>query len=1126
MLIRTLALALVLTTTPVQASPVGGHQAHPAHAGEASSRSARSQPHPDLSDLPDVPDLPDLATAASREHLETDRAARPVAPGVELTSFDWYRADGWVRGDALTVDLAGGTKVDYLDPGSVTAAAPLSEQADRTRAVAAVNGDFFDINNSGAPEGAAVRDGLPVKSASPGRERAVGVDAAGVGRVMEVLFSGTAALPGGDLALNRLNSAELERDGVALFTPLWGDYTRSRTVRDAQRVREVVVRHDVVTEVRDAVGADRVPEDGYVLLGREAGATALAVAPGDHLSVRYATRAGDGGSAPRAAIGGDQVLLRDGEVVAPDDASHPRTAVGFSADGKRMFLLTVDGRQSAHLLGLNLKDVAEALRDLGAHNALNLDGGGSSTLVAREPGGDAVHLENTPSDGGQRPVPNGLALYAPRGSGRLTGFWVTTATDPRTAPTAGAVPGGRPDRVFPGLTRKMVAQGYDETYGPVADERPVWTSTNPLVGRASGNGVFRAAAAGTTRVIARQSRIEGSQDLTVLGALERLSATSGRVSLPDVGAGARVGIVGYDHSGFSAPVEPSDLALSYDHSVLEVGEDEGALLVTARAPGSTTIEVTVQGRTTRVPVTVGTEERLLAGFDDAARWTFGSARGSGSVSPTPDGHTGQGLALRYDFTQSTGTRTAYANPPQALEVPGKPLALSAWVRAAGRGEWTAFTVVDAQGLTRSLYGPHLTWDGWQRLEVPVPGELAFPIKVTRFYTIETAADRQYAGEVVVDDITAVVPPDAEPPPREVVRDDVVVRDGTVDGSPWRFAVMSDAQFVARAPDSELVRAARRTLREVRAERPDFVVINGDLVDEAAPEDLALARRVLTEELGDAVPWFYVPGNHEVMGPGTIDNFRREFGATTRVLDHRRTRFVLLDTSLGTLRAGGYAQVAALRRALDEHGAVDSVVVLEHHPTRDPGPLRTSELSDRMEAALVERWLADFRSSTGKPAAFVGAHAGLFAASRVDGVPYLVNGNSGKAPSGDTGTGGFTGWSLIGVEPGGIRAEVRAHVDALRLTAPRAIPVGGTGAVSAEVEQAGRRVPVTYPMSADWSGSTGLHVGGPDGVRPWHVARLDPDTGTLTGLRPGRVSVVVAVSEAVTRVDVAVTAGER
>ena len=88
--------------------------------------------------------------AAAPQYLETDRETRPVAPGVSLTSFDRWDAAGWLRADALTADLGGGARADYLYSGAVSRPEPLTGAATRQRAVAAVNGDFFDINASGA----------------------------------------------------------------------------------------------------------------------------------------------------------------------------------------------------------------------------------------------------------------------------------------------------------------------------------------------------------------------------------------------------------------------------------------------------------------------------------------------------------------------------------------------------------------------------------------------------------------------------------------------------------------------------------------------------------------------------------------------------------------------------------------------------------------------------------------------------------------------------------------------------------------------------------------------------------------------------------------------------------------
>ena len=108
--------------------------------------------------------------------------------------------------------------------------------------------------------------------------------------------------------------------------------------------------------------------------------------------------------------------MRDGANVAADaptvegtisrnaEARHPRTAVGLSRDGGTLWLLVVDGR-STRSVGMTLVELADVLRRQGAWQALNFDGGGSTTMVL----GDAV--VNAPTDPtGERAVGSALLL--------------------------------------------------------------------------------------------------------------------------------------------------------------------------------------------------------------------------------------------------------------------------------------------------------------------------------------------------------------------------------------------------------------------------------------------------------------------------------------------------------------------------------------------------------------------------------------------------------------------------------------------------------------------------------------------------------------------------------------------
>ena len=89
-------------------------------------------------------------------------------------------------------------------------------------------------------------------------------------------------------------------------------------------------------------------------------------------------------------------------------ARHPRTAAGLTADGRELILVVVDGRQAGWSVGMTLTELAALMMRLGARNAINLDGGGSSSFVYRAAGG--AEVTNRPSDGFWRPVANQLAV--------------------------------------------------------------------------------------------------------------------------------------------------------------------------------------------------------------------------------------------------------------------------------------------------------------------------------------------------------------------------------------------------------------------------------------------------------------------------------------------------------------------------------------------------------------------------------------------------------------------------------------------------------------------------------------------------------------------------------------------
>ncbi|HSQ31999.1 MAG TPA: phosphodiester glycosidase family protein [Gemmatimonadaceae bacterium] len=130
---------------------------------------------------------------------------------------------------------------------------------------------------------------------------------------------------------------------------------------------------------------------------------------------------------PPEAVGGRPLLVRDSLIVADVDTTgqpgfatgrHPRTAAGVARNGKRLILVVVDGRQKPYSDGMTLRELANLMLAFGARDALNLDGGGSTTMVHADPdSGGRLRVANRPSDKeGERPVGDALAVV--RGCGK------------------------------------------------------------------------------------------------------------------------------------------------------------------------------------------------------------------------------------------------------------------------------------------------------------------------------------------------------------------------------------------------------------------------------------------------------------------------------------------------------------------------------------------------------------------------------------------------------------------------------------------------------------------------------------------------------------------------------------
>ena len=330
-----------------------------------------------------------------------------VVPGLRFRQWDQRDRRGTIRAYLLTANLKkAGLSLQYASLPKVAARDELSDILAVDKAVAGINGDFFDISDTAAPLGVGIGAATVVHGPAQGWMKSFFLPAKGVAGVGDLPVQATVpTLP--DLGITNVNSPWVPVHGIGVYTKAWGTAPGYAVTDGAKRedVRQVVIQDGVV--VSNTIPVSSGTEiDGRILIGRGTGAVRLnqQLPVGTKVRLRIGTATG-----PDVAIGGSAILLHNGRIQTDDDGElHPRTAVGVDTDTGRVLMLVVDGRQDFSR-GYTLLELARLMKKLGAEEALNLDGGGSSTMITRRPSGRTL-VANSPSDGHERQVPNGLQL--------------------------------------------------------------------------------------------------------------------------------------------------------------------------------------------------------------------------------------------------------------------------------------------------------------------------------------------------------------------------------------------------------------------------------------------------------------------------------------------------------------------------------------------------------------------------------------------------------------------------------------------------------------------------------------------------------------------------------------------
>ena len=350
----------------------------------------------------------------------------PIGPGVVRYKYQVKRGKGNAEVNVIKVDLNNPyAKINTVaGGGTYTNKATVSQMANRTNAIALVNGDFFTMQLEGAPQGPSVINGETKSSPAVLNDIwSFGIDSNDKAFIELTKFVGSVTAPNGrSFHIDGLNKTKYwyqpsmeysHQNKIQLYDSFWTAKTRG----DKNGGEVLLNENNEVEQISYNKGLDMSIPKGKKILQFSGSAIKFIqdnVKVGDKLGIKYNIEPNRNW---KMMIGGHAVLVDNGAVkpytrdIKFIDGVRARTAVGISQDGKTVYVVTAEGR-TKRSSGLTIAEFAKFMQEIGVYKAMNLDGGGSTAMAVRNLGDlNRTRATNPERNGAERRVVNGLGVY-------------------------------------------------------------------------------------------------------------------------------------------------------------------------------------------------------------------------------------------------------------------------------------------------------------------------------------------------------------------------------------------------------------------------------------------------------------------------------------------------------------------------------------------------------------------------------------------------------------------------------------------------------------------------------------------------------------------------------------------
>ena len=862
-----------------------------------------------------------------------------ITQGVTSENIVRFTTNGWLNINVLTVDLSNKyIKVDTItNTDSTGKLASTKTLAEKAGAVAAVNASFFTPMGGGFgyPVGPVIQAGEFVSATSEHNKYSDTMASFSLTKLNEAMLAYwktdiSLVAPNG----SAIPAARYNKINGSQFTDLTIMDRKLRPtsigVSDAQPdIVEMVVVEGKVTQFLTSQPAVEIPENGYIVVTRAAVGKLLTdnFHVGDKVEMNIATN--PNWENINMSVTGGAILVKDGKI--PEKFSYdtpyiaknqPRTVIASTKDGKKLLFVTVDGRQESSI-GMTQAEIAQFMLSIGAYNALNLDGGGSTTMVGRELGNTSPEIMNSPSDGLARGISNAIGVFSFAPTSALSGLVIDTEDG----------------NVFANTTRAFTVRGYDKYFNPVEvkPESVKWSATG-VTGTFQGN-VFKPSSFGEARITAKVGTIVASYPISVLSSPVKLVLSSSTVKLP-INQTKSFTVKGINKNGYSAIIDPASVKWLVNGNI---GAFTGTVF-TAKTKGTGYIDASVGNTHAYCAVSVSEAITTIRDNFEAANGSFlaypDTVKGSYGISTEQKFAGKLSGKLTYDFTETEGTRAAYTVLPE------NGMSLEAGVSRLGlyvhndheNSNWLRAEIIDAKGQKQLVdIVKNLDWTGWKKVETSLEN-IQMPAKLTRLYLVQINPVAE-SGTVYFDDLSTTNSGYPAIDPTKIPKDTVPVDEAykvekftkaTADS--FRFGLLGQSREPANALEKQLMWIYTNKINNYI----DVSVILGTGSHEAV-------SKFITKK--------------PVVAVNTVDlKSTKEIDYKYSFTDIKNSRFFKIDIRNKGLRLSDSAQWQQFQKDLDSFKGTNAFILLENSPDK---------FSDKLEMKLFKETLTKYKQKTGK-----------------------------------------------------------------------------------------------------------------------------------------------------------------